>query len=93
MSLSHEVPARLRRLPAGRIAVRLTETAASALCMNHTDAGWRTWRADFGRRVATFCRSHCGPTPRTQRDSCPYTPAEKTAMRRLAEQIEARLAP
>lgn len=88
MPLSREVPAHLRRLQRGLVAVRITRAAADTLFLVSGWQAWPRWRADS---VARFCRTHCGPTPRRQRDNCPYTPAEKTAMRRLADQLEARL--
>ena len=91
MSLSHEVPARLRRLPRGRVAVRVTPTAAVALSLDAADIGWVMWRTQYARRIAVLCRYACAPKKRGDDDG--YSGAEKLAMRRLAEQIEARLAP
>lgn len=56
MSLSHEVPARLRRLPRGRMAVRVTPTAAVALSLDAADIGWVMWRTQYARRIAILCR-------------------------------------
>lgn len=88
MALSREVPAHLRRLPRGQVAVRITRAAADTLFLI---SGWQAWPRSRARSVARFCRARCGPTPRSKRDDCPYTPAEKTVMRRLADQLEARL--
>lgn len=90
MSLSHEVPARLRRLPRGRMAVRVTPTAAVALSLEAADIGWVRWSVQYARRIAKHCRWGCAPKKRGEYSL--YSGAEKTAMRRLAEQIEARLA-
>ena len=87
----HEVPAHLRKLPRSQVPVRVTRTAADVLLLEQP--GWQAWTRGKAYRISVFLRQRCGPTPRAQRHLCPYTPAEKTAMRRLVEQLEKRLWP
>ena len=91
MSLSHEVPAHLRRLPRGKVAVRITKAASSMLYFAGIDAGWVALRTSDARAIAKHCRWFCSPKKRGKYSI--YSGAEKLTMRRLAEQIEARLAP
>ncbi len=88
---SREVPAYMRNLAPDRIAVRLTRTACDAVCLTEYTPGWRSWSRRYAQEVLDWCRAHCGPTPRAERQNCPYTRGEKTAMRKLAEQLESKL--
>ena len=87
--ISREVPKGFRKLPHGFVAVRVTETAADAFGLL---SGWDIWTYKEARRYIRLCREASQPKPRGSRWTSVYSGAQKYAMRRLSEQLEARLA-
>lgn len=86
----NECPVALRKLPRGRVAVRLTHAAAN--CILSHRAGWHELSTDLARSWARFCRAHAMPKAvHKETDADPYSGPEKCAMRALADQIEAAL--